>query len=82
MSADGDTRRCVLSLREARPFSAIADGVVTPILFLSGPEGGLAQAEEEAATAAGFIAVSLGPRVLRADTAPLAVLAALGLAAR
>ena len=48
-------------------------------MFLSGPEGGLAPAEEEAACAAGFIAVSLGTRVLRADTAPLAALAALAL---
>lgn len=45
------------------------------ILVLSGPEGGLAPAEIEAARAAGFIAVSLGPRILRADTAPLAALA-------
>ncbi len=42
---------------------------------LSGPEGGLAPAEEAAAIAAGFTPVGLGPRVLRADTAPLALLA-------
>jgi 16S rRNA (uracil1498-N3)-methyltransferase len=45
---------------------------------LSGPEGGLAPAEEQAAIAAGFTPVDLGPRVLRADTAPLALLAWLG----
>jgi len=50
------------------------------VVVLSGPEGGLAPAETEAALAAGFSAVSLGPRVLRADTAPLAVLAWLGIA--
>lgn len=49
------------------------------ILVLSGPEGGLAPAEEERALAAGFARLSLGPRVLRADTAPLAWLAWLGL---
>jgi len=48
-------------------------------LALSGPEGGLAPAEQEAAMAAGFIATGLGPRVLRADTAPLALLAWLAL---
>ena len=48
-------------------------------LFLSGPEGGLAEAEEAMAVAAGFVPVSLGPRMLRADTAPLAALAALTL---
>ena len=42
---------------------------------LSGPEGGLGAAEEAAAVAAGFAPVGLGPRTLRADTAPLALLA-------
>ena len=46
---------------------------------LSGPEGGLAPAEQQAAQAAGFIATGLGPRVLRADTAPLALLSWLAL---
>jgi 16S rRNA (uracil1498-N3)-methyltransferase len=50
-----------------------------PLLVLSGPEGGLSPAEEGAARAAGFQAVQLGPRVLRAETAPLAVLAWLAL---
>jgi len=49
------------------------------VVVLSGPEGGLAPAEESAALARGFVAVGLGPRVLRADTAPLALLAWLGL---
>ncbi|MEN9627895.1 MAG: hypothetical protein RJA10_1122 [Pseudomonadota bacterium] len=49
------------------------------VVVLSGPEGGLSAAEEAAALAAGFKAVHLGPRVLRAETAPLAVLAWLGL---
>jgi 16S rRNA (uracil1498-N3)-methyltransferase len=48
------------------------------ILILSGPEGGLSTAEQEQAMKAGFQPVSLGPRTLRADTAPLAALAALG----
>ncbi len=46
---------------------------------LSGPEGGLSPAEEAAALAAGFAATGLGPRVLRAETAPLLVLAWAGL---
>ena len=49
------------------------------VVVLSGPEGGLAPTEESAALARGFVAVGLGPRVLRADTAPLALLAWLGL---
>ncbi|MDF1564872.1 MAG: 16S rRNA (uracil(1498)-N(3))-methyltransferase [Deltaproteobacteria bacterium] len=45
--------------------------------LLVGPEGGLTAAEVEAAQEAGFEAVSLGGRILRAETAGLAVLAAL-----
>src|SRR5205085_5722109 len=48
-------------------------------VVLSGPEGGLDAREEDAALAAGFVAVSLGPRILRAETAPLAALALLTL---
>ena len=46
-----------------------------PLIFLSGPEGGLGPQEETAARAAGFAPVTLGPRVLRSETAPLACLA-------
>ncbi len=42
--------------------------------FLSGPEGGLSDSEELAALASGFVSVSLGSRVLRAETAALAAL--------
>ncbi len=45
------------------------------LTLLSGPEGGLSAAEQALAAAHGFSAVSLGARVLRADTAPLAALA-------
>ena len=41
---------------------------------LSGPEGGLSQAEEALALAAGFVPWQLGPRTLRAETAALAAL--------
>ncbi len=47
--------------------------------LLSGPEGGLSRDEERAAQARGFQATSLGRRILRADTAPLAALTLLGL---
>jgi 16S rRNA (uracil1498-N3)-methyltransferase len=50
-----------------------------PVVALSGPEGGLSPGESAAALAAGFLPTGLGPRVLRADTAPLVVLVALGL---
>lgn len=54
----------------------------TPIehlTLLSGPEGGLSPTEEALALARGFEPVTLGARVLRAETAPLACLAWLGI---
>lgn len=67
-------QRWVLSLSQGtQPLAQMTgDAAVT---VLSGPEGGLSPAEEACALAAGFVPVSLGPRVLRAETAPLAVLA-------
>lgn len=50
------------------------------ITLLSGPEGGLAPSEEDAAWQRGWVPVHLGARVLRAETAPLAALAVLTLA--
>jgi 16S rRNA (uracil1498-N3)-methyltransferase len=47
------------------------------VTLLIGPEGGLSPEEEDAAVAHGFTALSLGPRVLRTETAGIAVLAAL-----
>jgi 16S rRNA (uracil1498-N3)-methyltransferase len=43
--------------------------------LLIGPEGGFSQTEYEDAAVAGFTAVSLGPRVLRTETAAVAALA-------
>jgi 16S rRNA (uracil1498-N3)-methyltransferase len=47
------------------------------IILLIGPEGGLAPREHADAVAAGFVAVRLGPRVLRTETAAVAALSAL-----
>ncbi|MDE2418634.1 MAG: 16S rRNA (uracil(1498)-N(3))-methyltransferase [Burkholderiales bacterium] len=66
--------RLLLSLREgSRALHSLAPKLADA-LFLSGPEGGLGPAEEDAAMQAGFAPVSLGPRVLRAETAALAAL--------
>ena len=51
-----------------------------PVLFLSGPEGGFGTEEEAAAVQAGFQPLSLGVRVLRAETAALTALARLACA--
>jgi 16S rRNA (uracil1498-N3)-methyltransferase len=44
-------------------------------VVLSGPEGGFTDAERDAAVRSGFQPVSLGPLILRAETAPVAALA-------
>lgn len=76
----GAAQRLLLSLRAGTvPLHAGATGGA-PVVFLSGPEGGLSAVEEDIALQHGFAAVTLGPRVLRAETAPLAALAALTLA--
>lgn len=72
--------RLLLSLRTGtQPLlrALAASERTAPVTLLSGPEGGFSPAEEEAAIAAGFVPVTLGPRTLRAETAPLACLAML-----
>ena len=72
--------KLLLSLQhDARPLHSLLFNQEQDITFLAGPEGGLSPQEEAVARAAGFIPVSLGPRVLRSETAPLAALAALTL---
>ena len=74
----------VLSLHAStQPLSALRAGAAaskTTWVLLNGPEGGLTDAEDAAARAKGFSAVSLGKRVLRAETAALGALAQLTLA--
>ena len=77
----GAGARLLLSLADGAVPLAEAVTPATAVTTLSGPEGGLSADEESAARRAGFTPVALGPRVLRADTAPLAVLAWLSLAA-
>ena len=72
-----DGRRCVLSLAPGTRSLAAAAVGGEPLVVLSGPEGGLSPSEEALALSSGFVPVTLGSRVLRAETAPLAVLAAL-----
>lgn len=46
------------------------------VALMVGPEGGFAPEEVQTATDAGMYSVSLGPRILRCETAPLAALSA------
>ena len=72
----------VLSLHAStQPLNALRASVQPRSwVLLNGPEGGLTDAEDTAARAKGFVALTLGERVLRAETAALGALALLTLA--
>ncbi len=71
--------RCILEEAEGAPPLARAfpreRRAGAQVLLLAGPEGGWTDAEREGAAAAGWIPGSLGPQILRAETAVLAALA-------
>jgi 16S rRNA (uracil1498-N3)-methyltransferase len=58
----------------AQRFSGSPAGPAS-VLIVLGPEGGFAEEEVRAAVAAGFTSASLGPRILRAETAAVAACA-------
>jgi len=74
-AADRNKRRLMLSPDAATPLKRVPPAA--SVVLLIGAEGGLAPAEYQAAAASGFEPVSLGPRVLRTETAPVAALAVL-----
>ncbi len=59
-----------------RPIKEVLQGkqCIEKVIVLIGPEGGFSQAEAERARAKGFYLVSLGPTILRTETAAVAVL--------
>ena len=71
--------RSLLSFAHGAQTSATLAAGPSPRRFtvLSGPEGGLSAAEEADALRRGFAPLTLGPRVLRAETAAIAALVAL-----
>ena len=60
------------------PFPPCPTDVPTPVVLLVGPEGGFIPHDVERLTEAGAERVSLGPRILRVETATLALLGRLG----
>ena len=76
-----DEVRLLLSLQANTQPLLKAAGTSQIMTFLSGPEGGLSLDEESAALAKSFLPVTLGQRVLRSETAPLACLSYLMLTA-
>jgi 16S rRNA (uracil1498-N3)-methyltransferase len=70
------THRILLDeLRQGRPLVELALRPEESVALLLGPEGGWAEREREAALANGWTARSVGPNVLRAETAGMAALA-------
>ena len=57
-----------------RALSSLATGA--KVLFIFGPEGGLSPDEIAVFRQAGAVSAGLGPRILRAETAPLYALTA------
>jgi 16S rRNA (uracil1498-N3)-methyltransferase len=72
LAAEAELRLLLYEGDEAWPL-AEALGTLRPqrVALLVGPEGGFAAAEVAAAGAAGFVPVSLGPRLLRTETAAI-----------
>jgi 16S rRNA (uracil1498-N3)-methyltransferase len=57
------------------PIGTLISPADTTVSLVVGPEGGFDPAEVEAVTAVGGKIATLGPRILRCETAPLAALA-------
>jgi len=74
-AGEGSTR-ILLAPSASLPFSkAVATG--ESFVLAAGPEAGFTADEEAALAKAGFVPASLGPRILRTETAAVAALAAL-----
>ena len=78
LTASAGTTRILLSPRATESLAGWArTNPPQAVTLLIGPEGGLTPHEEDAAVAAGALSLSMGPRVLRTETAGLAALAVL-----
>ncbi len=60
-----------------KPLGTLVSPADTALSLVIGPEGGFDPAEVEAVRAAGGRIATLGPRILRCETAPIAALAVL-----
>ncbi|HRG50167.1 MAG: 16S rRNA (uracil(1498)-N(3))-methyltransferase [Cellvibrionales bacterium] len=76
LANDNSAQRFVLHHRSDNSLSAQQEKPRS-VLLVIGPEGGLSEKEIAAAQAAGCSALTLGPRVLRTETAPLAAISVL-----
>lgn len=81
LAMNGEARLFLEEASGALPLLRAVNGHESCVAVLCGPEGGWDDREREAAREAGWRSVSLGPMILRAETAAVAALAVL-LAAR
>jgi len=72
VAREAEPAECLTSLRRLFP-------ACTQVVVVVGPEGGWAQTEVDQFMEAGFHAVQLGPRILRLETAAVAVLSSVQL---
>ena len=72
----GSGTKILLSPASQRPLSKLT-GAESQIILAAGPEAGFTEEEEARLVETGFVPASLGPRILRTETAAVAALAAL-----
>ena len=75
--ADEEDAKQEIRTRFADKLNKVRDNGLKSILCIFGPEGGISRQESESLLAAGAQTMSLGPRILRAETAPLYALSAI-----
>lgn len=80
LEIDCDPKTCLkLLLWEKEQISVLGDVIIRStyekVYLMFGPEGGFSPAETELALSAGWLPVSLGERILRAETATIAAVA-------
>lgn len=77
LAAEGELKLLLWEERCSPLAQALPAAVPCSAVVLVGPEGGLTEAEVAQAQSAGFVPVSLGPRILRTETAGFTVAAIL-----
>ena len=75
--ADEEDAKAEKRTRFAEKLKKVYDKKSKSMLIVFGPEGGISRNEAEALLQAGAQTMSLGPRILRAETAPLYALSAI-----
>jgi 16S rRNA (uracil1498-N3)-methyltransferase len=78
ISAPPSQPRLLLTPRATQSLTRWASSApAQAVTLLVGPEGGFGEAEERSAIASGALALSMGPRILRCETAGMAAVATL-----